>query len=225
MPFCPDDVVDEDERHVPLEATDYIMEHPVLKTMAHVQREMELKQSQVSNRPIAAEVEDNFLTRLNKIYTSLRCEIDKVGVVDAEEADPGGSRDGNDVNDETANGEPAQVLNRSSIKDKAYGSTIQYARNRRYADPKMHENFPNVGNDDEEVERGMTTDEQPAIDVPLPPKRKRKPKPKPYADFNLLVFRLHSLRRLTYWLTPNYVLFQIALLHESVEMWVTIYEK
>ncbi|KAK6030812.1 hypothetical protein OSTOST_03039 [Ostertagia ostertagi] len=34
--------------------------------MAHVQREMELKQSQVSSRPIAAEIGDNFLNRLNK---------------------------------------------------------------------------------------------------------------------------------------------------------------
>ncbi|VDO06884.1 unnamed protein product [Haemonchus placei] len=166
LPFSPDDVVDEDEKHAPLEAAASIMEHPILKTMAHVQQEMELKQSLISDRPIVAELKDNFLNRLTNIYASLKREVDKSAVTNE-----------NGVVISGATEELAQGPSRSSIKDKAYGSSIQYARNRRYADPNMHENFPDAGNCDEEKDEDLTvSDSQPAADVASPPKRKRKPR-------------------------------------------------
>ncbi|KAK6057743.1 hypothetical protein COOONC_04703, partial [Cooperia oncophora] len=199
LPFSSDDVVDDDERHTPLEAANYVMDHPVLKTMVHVQKEMQLKQNQISTRPVVAEVEDNFLDRINKyfhyaensralfqlsffrLYTTLKREINKVGVVcDPEEPDPNASADENGVNETSTNEEPTEGPSRSSIKDKAYASTIQYARNRRYADPKMFENFPDAANDGEGAVEGQTaSSDQPTTDVASPPKKKKKPKPKP----------------------------------------------
>ncbi|XGW09597.1 hypothetical protein V3C99_011686 [Haemonchus contortus] len=177
LPFSPDDVVDEDEKHAPLEAAVSIMEHPILKTMAHVQQEMELKQSLISDRPIVAELKDNFLNRLTNIYASLKREVDKVGIGETDDSEPSALTDENGVVVSSATEELAQGPSRSSIKDKAYGSSIQYARNRRYADPNMHENFPDAGNDDEEKDEDLTvSDSQPSADVASAPKRKRKPR-------------------------------------------------
>lgn len=76
-----EDVVDEDEKHTPLEAANFVMSNPILKTMAHVQSEIEQTQELIPGGPAVAEKkEDNFLTRLNKIYATLKREVEKVDV-------------------------------------------------------------------------------------------------------------------------------------------------
>uniref|UniRef100_A0A0K0DKC4 CBS domain-containing protein n=1 Tax=Angiostrongylus cantonensis TaxID=6313 RepID=A0A0K0DKC4_ANGCA len=58
------DVIDEEEKHSPLEAARSVMEHPFLKTMAYVQKEMEAKQQ--SYFKIVLGPENNFLAHLDK---------------------------------------------------------------------------------------------------------------------------------------------------------------
>ncbi|KAJ1364630.1 hypothetical protein KIN20_024759, partial [Parelaphostrongylus tenuis] len=156
------DVIDEDEKYTPLEATKSILENPILVTMATVEKQMEASQKSIPGCQVATGPENSFLSHLNSIFTTLESKIERVkkGEVD----DP--------VEDSSSDTNPAvsrtKERNRASIKDTAYKSSVSYSRHRRYADPNMLENFPNVTTDEEEIATNKGVRSKPTS------KRKRK---------------------------------------------------
>ncbi|RCN46901.1 hypothetical protein ANCCAN_07080 [Ancylostoma caninum] len=173
MPNADDDVVEEDEKHTPLAETAALMEDPILKTMAHVQEEIERKQNRIEDCPKVAETKDNFLTRINKIFATLKNEIAKV---DTGEVDEPFELPATSTSDEPRPSAEQQTdsqkgTSRLSIKDKAYSSKIVYSRTRRYADPNMHENFADLAViEPDEVEEEPT----PSAPVKSPPKKRKR---------------------------------------------------
>ncbi|EYC26897.1 hypothetical protein Y032_0009g414 [Ancylostoma ceylanicum] len=173
MPHADEDVVEEDEKHTPLAETAALMEDPILKTMAHVQREIEKKQNRIEGCPKVAEIKDNFLARINKIFATLKNEIAKV---DTGEVDEPFEQPTTSTNDEPRPNVEQQTDNqegtsRLSIKDKAYSSKIIYSRTRRYADPNMHENFADLAvSEPDDIEE----EEAPSAPVKSPPKKRKR---------------------------------------------------
>ncbi|KJH45662.1 hypothetical protein DICVIV_08278 [Dictyocaulus viviparus] len=137
---CEEDIIDEDESYKPLEATKSIMEHPILKTMAHVQEEIEKKQKLIPGCPIVVDPENNFLVSINKIYNTMKSKIEALYNGEVVDSDTDEFSNVNEGNSPTVN--KIKSPTRMSIKRKAYSSSVSYSRNRRYADPNMLENFP-----------------------------------------------------------------------------------
>lgn len=129
------DVIDEEEKHSPLEAARSVMEHPFLKTMAYVQKEMEAKQQ--SYFKIVLGPENNFLAHLDNIYTTFKRKIEELEIGDVENSQMDASINKNGKRNSEVNNDGS--ANRSSIKYRAYASSVSYSRGRRYADPNMIE--------------------------------------------------------------------------------------
>ncbi|RCN28558.1 hypothetical protein ANCCAN_25694 [Ancylostoma caninum] len=141
--------------------------------MAHVQEEIERKQNRIEDCPKVAETKDNFLTRINKIFATLKNEIAKVdtGEVDEPFELPATSTGDEPRSSAEQQSDIKKGTSRLSIKDKAYSSKIIYSRTRRYADPNMHENFADLAviePDDVEEEP------RPSAPVKSPPKKRKR---------------------------------------------------
>ncbi|VDL82791.1 unnamed protein product [Nippostrongylus brasiliensis] len=103
-----DDIIEEDEKHFSLDATKAVMENPILKTMQHVNKEMENTQALLNDDLIVTEKGDSFLNRINTwVYFDF---IDK-NFPDTDEGSMGDSR--LEVVDD-----PQQTLQQSSTSPK-----------------------------------------------------------------------------------------------------------
>ncbi|KAK6024562.1 hypothetical protein OSTOST_09623 [Ostertagia ostertagi] len=63
-------LLDEQERHVPLESASGIMKHPVLKAMKYVEQKMEQKERSLFNRRMPNNDTSSFLDKLQNIYSA-----------------------------------------------------------------------------------------------------------------------------------------------------------
>ncbi|KJH53025.1 hypothetical protein DICVIV_00710 [Dictyocaulus viviparus] len=70
--------VDEKERYVPLQAVKEIMEHPVLKSMEIVQKEIERKQVLISKDLDLVETSNNLFSKMRNTYSLLKYEFFKI---------------------------------------------------------------------------------------------------------------------------------------------------
>ncbi|VDL81670.1 unnamed protein product [Nippostrongylus brasiliensis] len=163
-----DDIIEEDEKHFPLDATKAVMENPILKTMQHVNKEMENTQALLNDDLIVTEKGDSFLNRINTLYASLKKSVEdfeKVYENNAEEGSVSGSNGEASPKKKKWDG-PSRTL----IRDKAYASSIQYARNQNFPDTdegSMGDSRLEVVDDPQQTLQQSSTS---------PKKRKRKPK-------------------------------------------------
>ncbi|KAK6044850.1 hypothetical protein COOONC_17644 [Cooperia oncophora] len=72
-----DVLLDEQERHIPMEAATTIMKHPILKAMKYVEGKMEEQERKLFNRRITDD-KLTFLDRLHHIFCTLTHELNNV---------------------------------------------------------------------------------------------------------------------------------------------------